>query len=501
MRSRGWPVLLLCTGLLTLQTAWLIALPPFRGSDEADHAYRAAGAAHGQWRLTDDAPDGSGQLVSVPEDLEEAAAAQCISRPQIDPDNCEGVPEPGGRRLVTTTAGSYNPVYYWVIGTAGAVADGSASLYAMRIASALLCLVALLAGGLCLSAARAGPAVWLGAVVGITPTFLYSTVVAAPNGIEMAAGFALWASLTSIGRLGAAERTGPAPGPPGWLLWIAGASAVVLVTPRALGPFWVLLILATVVVFQGLRATVTVLRSRRRTAVAVAAVVLVAAVASVLWTVHSGLAASATAEASGDSSGVVGKDHGLYGRIPVHSWVVQAIAAFPYRDQIPNPVIHQCVALVLVAMAGMAVRRGTGSRRVGLVLALVASLAAPLLLVLVTEGSSAAEWQGRYALPYLVGIPLLAGWIVQDSRWRSRFGAVPMTAAALAAVGLAQTWSVAWVQHSEMGRAVSRDDSSWVHGPIALTAALAVVGSVLSALAVLASRRSAAPPATLAEAT
>ena len=40
---------LLVLGALVMQAAWILALPPFRGADEFDHAYRAAAVAHGEF--------------------------------------------------------------------------------------------------------------------------------------------------------------------------------------------------------------------------------------------------------------------------------------------------------------------------------------------------------------------------------------------------------------------------------------------------------------------
>ena len=39
---------LLALALLALQASWVLTVPPFRGIDEFDHAYRAAAVAHGQ---------------------------------------------------------------------------------------------------------------------------------------------------------------------------------------------------------------------------------------------------------------------------------------------------------------------------------------------------------------------------------------------------------------------------------------------------------------------
>lgn len=43
-------------GALLMQAAWIVAVPPFRGSDEFDHAYRAASVADGAWMPTTPAP-------------------------------------------------------------------------------------------------------------------------------------------------------------------------------------------------------------------------------------------------------------------------------------------------------------------------------------------------------------------------------------------------------------------------------------------------------------
>ena len=68
------PVPLLVAGVLLVQAAWILAVPPFGGSDEFDHYHRAAGVASGQFRLTEPVQDGRGLLVRVPEDNVEAAA-------------------------------------------------------------------------------------------------------------------------------------------------------------------------------------------------------------------------------------------------------------------------------------------------------------------------------------------------------------------------------------------------------------------------------------------
>ena len=133
-------VLLLLLGAALLQAAWILAMPPFRGADEFDHAYRAAAVARGEWRAGAVATNGRGQYVEVPDALVRAAHDQCAALRYTGADNCTGLP--GSRPGLTrsrTGSGSYNPVYYWIVGTVGRCCDGATSLYAMGVASALLC--------------------------------------------------------------------------------------------------------------------------------------------------------------------------------------------------------------------------------------------------------------------------------------------------------------------------------------------------------------------------
>ena len=147
---------------LLAQAAWILAVPPFRGMDEFDHAFRAAGVASGQWRLHDQAEGGRGLLVDVPDDLVAASQGQCEGLAYIVPETCDGDgpgTEPGTVRA-TTSAANYEPVYYWVVGTAGEPFSGAHSLYAMRAMAALLCAIVLALAAWCLTT-------WVRGVVGV----------------------------------------------------------------------------------------------------------------------------------------------------------------------------------------------------------------------------------------------------------------------------------------------------------------------------------------------
>ncbi len=165
---------------MLLQAAWILTVPPFRGIDEFDHAFRAAAVARGDWVAGEAAEDGRGQLVTVPRSLVEAAHGQCAALDYTGPDNCSPVESVSdGNVTVASAAASYAPAFYWIVGTAARPFDGAASVYAMRIATALLSLMFI---GLAAWSVAKLPSRWplAGLVLATTPVFVYSTTVAGP---------------------------------------------------------------------------------------------------------------------------------------------------------------------------------------------------------------------------------------------------------------------------------------------------------------------------------
>src|SRR3954451_5709421 len=83
---------LLLLGLVLVQVVWIFVVPPFRASDEFDHAYRAAAVARGQWVPSSArAPGVRGSLVTVPDDLVQAARAECARLSYTSRQDCRPV--------------------------------------------------------------------------------------------------------------------------------------------------------------------------------------------------------------------------------------------------------------------------------------------------------------------------------------------------------------------------------------------------------------------------
>ncbi len=304
---------------------------------------------------------------------------------------------------VASAASTYNPVFYLLVGSVARPFDGDTSLYAMRLTAAVLCALFIgLAGWVTgLWARSAWP--WAGLVVAASPVVVFSTAVAAPNGLEMCAALCLWSALLGLHCRTAVDQHQRA------LLVTATASAAVLTTLRSIGPLWLALIVVTVLLPLGGRR---VLELVRRTPVLVgvcSALVLAATLASVYWTRSAGTNALEPFDTD-----VTNRWTATLGQLPL--WTLQSIAAFPRRG-IPAPaVVYICVALVFASLvvAGFV----AGGRRWRLMLGITAALAlaVPIVATLLTIETAGPVWQGRYGLPYAFGLVLVAGAALEHRR-------------------------------------------------------------------------------------
>lgn len=458
--------LLFFVGALLLESAWIWTLPPFRGTDEFDHAYRAAAVAHGEWKPVGVAtPNGRGGLVTVPESIVRAAHPVCASLEYTGPGNCSPVEKLGGGRvLVGSGASAYNPLFYWVVGTAARPFQGSAALYAMRVCAGLLCaLLVAGAAGLARLWTRTG---WplVGLVVAITPVVAFSTAVAAPNGLEICAGLGLWTALLGLATPEGRRRTRP-------LLIGAAVNAAVLTTLRSIGPLWVILVFLTAMLIVGLRTLWGVVRENATVAATCVLTVTAATLVSVGWTRASGAARLAPDPQYIHTSHVVIQS---LSQLPL--WVLQGIAAFPRRAIPAPPVVYFLVALVFVVTIALGYRSAPRRVRLALLATALVSFLVPVFLTALTFRAVGPIWQGRYGAPYHVGLTMLA--VLALDRAGKR---MPMRYVGLgwSALVLANVVSIVHVLHTEQRTSPVAGSSAWVAVPVWSVALLVGVGLAL----------------------
>lgn len=455
---------LIVAGVLVLQLGWTFVVPAFGGIDEFDHAYRAASLAQGHWATSsEETVFGRGTLIRVPSDIVEAAHDRCEILPYPGLFNCRqmGDPDRRGDVLVASGASRYNPAYHWVVGTIAQPFEGAAALYAMRIGSALLCTL-LLAAALWV-ALVCGRSLWpvAGLLLGLTPVVLYSTTVVAPNGLQMAAAVLMWsASLALMLAPSGKEAT--------LLTLLAVAVPVVLITHTS-GPMWVGLTALTVVSAWP-RRVADVWRGHAARVVSVAAWCLAVLAASAIWTLTQ--KANIDGDASGNFEGLTAQDL----LVAMALWTFQAVGALPFRNEY-MPVAVFAVSMVpflgLVA-AGFIAARARVRAAMGMIVVL--SFAVPVVLTLITFSTLGLAWQGRYALPFSIGLLLIACWTLDRKNLEIDRTKV-FIPVSIGAFALSQVISLATVAHrQEPGWPT---DHSAGAPPIVLVVALGLVATAL----------------------
>lgn len=392
-------------GSLLVQAAWILVVPPFRGLDEHDHAFKAAAVARGDWQPTHEiSAQGWGEFVRVPPDVVEAAQPVCEALPYTTDDNCIAGPAAAdGLSLVASSAARYNPVFYFVIGTPARLFTGSQSLYAMRATAALLCSLLLALAAVAAVGSSRTSLLPTAVLLAATPTFMYSTTVAAPNGVELAAATLCWVALMGLSRPGAALE-------PTALTLMFAAGAVPLVTVRTLGPLWLALIVVAIAVMTPPDRLIEV--GRRRTTRLVGALVAAAGLAATAWTLAAGTNDPGTSEATE----TFGSPTVVELMKNVLLWFFQAVAAFPARDELAPAGLYALAFLAWWILAAAGFRCMVRREQLALWLVVTLSLAVPLGTTLLTYARLGSIWQGRYGYPFAMGAILLCGLALDRAR-------------------------------------------------------------------------------------
>ena len=453
-------------GLLLLQLGWLAALPPFGAMDEWDHAYRASAVAHGQWVAPPtEATRGTGAFVSVPTDIVRAAQDECERLLYAGPDECVGTTE-NGRTEVASGAGRYPPLFYAVVGSPSLLLDGVDALYGMRLVGLLLCWGLLLAS--LRSLARwASPLVGLTLCLGLTPSVFYAGAAVAPNGLEMVSGVALWTALATI----AHDRQDQALDR--LTVMLAVVSCSLLLSLRSLGPLWAALILALALVAWPTLWSRLLRLARSRLGVAALSWLVAVSIGSLWW-----IRTQGSLEVGTSDAGTVELARRLQLSLrETVVWTFQFMGAFPYRNNPSRPLVYLFLLVVITTVLVVAIRRGTRRERWALTLTIVLSYAVPFAISVATIERFGTAWQGRYALPFLLGTLVIGGVVLGRRITAPRPWVLCLGAALIAAAHTIATVHVLELERSLFERTSTPPWPLDVHP--ALLGTVVVCGSVL----------------------
>jgi hypothetical protein len=397
-----------------LSTLWALAGPAYSVADESAHATKAIAQVRGQI-IGYERDDVRYTVVDLPDEYRYSPNSVCFIYHPETPANCGVEVGDEGTNWFGTWVGTYNPTYYYLVGWPSLLLDGPSGIFAMRIASALVgSLFLALASVAALGAIRAR---WmpLGLVTLASPMILYFAGSVNPQGLEVAAAAALWMSLHRLLQTWREPREVLVSRGALWAM--VAASSIIVANVRALGPLWLVLIVAASLVIGGWRPTRSLFTTAR--SYWWLGAIAVGGLFSLGWTLAGG-SLSGQAEASDaplvGASFVTGAVHVLK---TTPAYWFQAVGQFGWLDAaVPNALyVLFCVAMAaLVFLAFVA----TGRRGATVMTLLVAlAIVTPALVQGYSISQTGLIWQGRYGLFLYVALPLLAA-LLLSSRAGSR---------------------------------------------------------------------------------
>ena len=402
-------------GWVLLVTAWVFSNPPGYGPDEPAHYIKAIGAGRGEFFGGEGGfPEGPGfgpdqlrwinqaaRAIDIPAGLAPDGLPCSASLDATVSAGCvDTLPSPpAGAR--DTYVGTYQPFLYVLPGVlARAASTAHEGILLARVAGAALGLVLLAAAAKLLWAPGQGGLPLVGLVVATTPMVLFLASAVSANGPEICAGICLIAAALRLTRPGGASP----------FVWsMAAVSGAVLALSRSLGPGFILLIALVPIALIGPRRAWALLRDGGRWAAGSAAVVLAAMAAGGAWEV---LRQPHPPVDAVDAELVTTAARETFGYL-----LRQQIGVFGWNEVNMPP---EARTSWLACLVGLLVLAAVVARwRDRLVLAgTVAAAVVVSIAVFITVHRTGFPMQGRYVLPFVVVVPLLAGELVARSHGR-----------------------------------------------------------------------------------
>lgn len=431
-----------------ISLTWVATTPMFSAPDEISHMVRAAAAARGDLdgRAIDGAP-GRGYrapAVLVPDgsDPIDGPVYPCFAFDSEQDPGCLTLTGDRGDLTVGSTAEGYPPAYYLLVGWPSLVIPGLPGLYAMRVVSAVMfaALVALSVSSI--GAGRSTAVAHAGLAVALTPMAWFLGATVTPSSMAIAAGVAAWCG---------GYRLAVGPAVDGLAMraaaWRFGLPLCLLLLGRRDSVVWAGLLVLTLACLVDRRRLRVLVRARPVLAWAVASAACGAYATSITAGEGTGLVTGA------DSAGSASAAFGSWPR-----YVQESIGILGWLDTfLPWPA-YTLVHLVLGALVVTAL--AAAPKRVALAIVAVAGMS---VAAVVAIGSQRFPYyQGRYGLPFLAGIPILAGLGLAGVAWADQ---IPRRATRIVLGAAALAHLLAFYQQLRR-YAVPGDTTWWLFGDV-----------------------------------
>jgi Predicted membrane protein (DUF2142) len=417
---------------LLIAAGWALVAPLDQVPDEADHVWRAAAVVRGEvlpHLVTYD--HGTGATENVPKGLVRPAyPGPCGTFPHAW---CSSAAAPPGQVTVVSGEGRMFPFYYALVGWPSLLAADRTGWYLMRLDSAILCALLLATGAVVVMSLPRRPLVLAAALlVGLTPDALALTGAVNSSALEASAAVCYWAVLLALihGNSALNRR----------LLAIVGlAATAVLSLTREYDWLWATLAMALVLATAGREQRRAFLRSGTGRGMLV--VIAASAAVTEIWS-------------------FAFKAYQVFPMFPKPLTLAEALrhsvvmAPIQLRESLgylswdtvqPPAVAVVCWALAVVAVVAIGFAL---SRRAGLLVIVGLAFVVGIPFVMTLAGSlhpMIGEWLGRYTLPLVVGVPLLAiAHARADLAARKMLTALASAVLILVVCGQAAVYSHAW---------------------------------------------------------
>jgi hypothetical protein len=364
--------------------------------DEPAQAAQAAAVVRGQIdRPFHHIRQGPIATVTVPYWVWNAGVlANCIAFKPTAPASCQARVSTSSRPTQALTSfTNYPPLYFVVTGLPSLALRGAHGVYAMRILGALMNASLVALGLYLLARYHPNRMTLVGALIALSPMVLFIAGVINESGLEVAAGFAAWCAGLCL-----VEQD---PVPRALVGWACVALAM-LVLARPLSPLYAVILAIVLALRAGRNRSVAILRdpTTRPLWATAAASILIAGVFFL----------------TGGSPRLLGTgprtklDLIETLKIPLRlTWprLRETIGNFGWLD---TPAPHATVVIWVLAVATLMITAVVFDRRCrhALIFLALVVVALPLVVESPKLNSTGPYWQGRYWLPLIVGVPLIA---------------------------------------------------------------------------------------------
>lgn len=314
----------------------------------------------------------------------------------------------GSTRVVTTStsSGLHPPLFYAMVGWAGRLFPSATGVYLMRLVGALACALLIGSAAWSIIERRQGPLTLVATLVGFTPVAAFLSGTVNPNGFEIAAAIAMWVH----GLAFVTERAAGNKPPTRVAVQLAGSASLLALT-RPLSPGFVVII-ALLLCGTARQNPFRLVRDRQ--GLATFSVILSSLMVAVAWTIHSGLLTTELESTPPSTNSVFEATFGS-----VSGYFQQMVGAFSWLDAGISSVT--VISWLLIVAGLLMLGQVLGERRAiaWTWLTLLAGAMLPVAAQWSSYSTNGLVWQGRYSLPLLAGVPILAAHSISLGRLRA----------------------------------------------------------------------------------